>query len=64
MPETKQPLERAKDGSRPAFDLLVGPLIEPGYRLAYSMLLDRQAAEDAVQEAAVKAWLHLDRLRD
>src|SRR5262249_61813721 len=27
-----------------------------GYALAFAMLRDRQAAEDAVQEAAVKAW--------
>jgi RNA polymerase sigma-70 factor, ECF subfamily len=64
MPKTSSPLRLAKNGNRPAFEVLLGPFIEQGYRLAYSMLLDRQSAEDAVQEAAVKAWLHLDRLRD
>jgi RNA polymerase sigma-70 factor (ECF subfamily) len=41
----------------------VAPLLEPAYRLAYGMLLDRAAAEDAVQEAALNAWRNLDRFR-
>jgi RNA polymerase sigma-70 factor, ECF subfamily len=45
------------------FDALFGPLVEPAYRLAYTMLLDRAAAEDAVQEAAVNAWRHRSRFR-
>jgi RNA polymerase sigma-70 factor (ECF subfamily) len=46
------------------FDAVVGPHIEPGYRLAVTMLLDPDEARDAVQEAAVKAWRSLGRLRD
>jgi RNA polymerase sigma-70 factor (ECF subfamily) len=46
------------------FDSLVGPHIEAGYRLAVTMLLDPDEARDAVQEAAVKAWRSLKRLRD
>jgi RNA polymerase sigma-70 factor, ECF subfamily len=30
----------------------------PAYRLAYGMLRDRAEAEDAVQEAALRAWQH------
>jgi RNA polymerase sigma-70 factor (ECF subfamily) len=45
------------------FDALIGPHIEPGYRLAVTMLLDPDEARDAVQEAAVKAWRSLGRLR-
>jgi len=56
-------IERAKSGDRTAFDGLVGPLIEPGYRFAFGMLHDREAAEDAVQEAAFKAWTRLENLR-
>jgi len=56
-------IERAKSGDRTAFDALVGPLIEPGYRFAFGMLHDREAAEDAVQEAAFKAWTRLENLR-
>jgi RNA polymerase sigma-70 factor, ECF subfamily len=47
-----------------AFDLLLRPLIEPGYRLAYSMLQRREEAEDAVQEAALNAWRSIHRLRE
>ena len=46
------------------FDALFGPLVEPAYRLAYTMLLDPGAAEDAVQEAAVNAWRRRSRFRE
>jgi RNA polymerase sigma-70 factor (ECF subfamily) len=46
------------------FEALIGPLVEPGLRLAYSMLGDRAEAEDATQEALTKAWRGLPRLRD
>ena len=46
------------------FEALIGPLVEPGLRLAYSMLGDRAEAEDATQEAITKAWRSLSRLRD
>lgn len=46
-----------------AFDQLVGPLVGQAFRLAYGMLHDREAAEDAVQEAAVRAWRKLNNLR-
>ena len=45
------------------FDALFGPLVDPAYRLAYTMLLDRGAAEDAVQEAAINAWRRRSRFR-
>lgn len=48
--------DAVRAGDAVAFDLLFDPLIEAGYRLAYVMLRDRQAAEDVVQEAAFKAW--------
>jgi RNA polymerase sigma-70 factor (ECF subfamily) len=50
--------------STPAFDDLLGPLVGRGYALAITMLNDRAAAEDAVQEAAIKAWRKLPTLRD
>jgi len=46
------------------FEALIGPLVEPGLRLAYSMLGDRAEAEDATQEAITKAWRKLRSLRD
>jgi RNA polymerase sigma-70 factor (ECF subfamily) len=54
---------RAKAGDRQAFDDLVGPLVNPAFRLAYWMLHDRQAAEDVVQEAALRAWRKLANLK-
>src|SRR5258708_36608719 len=38
-------------------------LLEPAYRLAADMLDDRASAEDAVQEASIKAWRKLGQLR-
>lgn len=57
-------LEAAKLGDDGAFDILLRPLLEPGYRLAGGMLQDHQAAQDAVQEAAIKAWRKLRQLRE
>jgi RNA polymerase sigma-70 factor (ECF subfamily) len=51
-------------GREAAFDSLVGPLIAPAFKLAYVLLRDPYEAEDAVQEATLKAWRKLDRLRD
>jgi len=56
-------VKRAKAGDRSAFDDLVGPLIGQAFRLAFGMLHDRAAAEDAVQEAAVRSWRKLNNLR-
>src|SRR5262245_52881197 len=46
------------------FEELIEPLLGNAFGLAYSMLGNRSAAEDAVQEAATKAWRSIDRLRD
>jgi RNA polymerase sigma-70 factor (ECF subfamily) len=56
-------VRRAKAGDRSAFDELVGPLIGQAFRLAFGMLHDRAAAEDAVQEAAIRSWRKLNNLR-
>ena|ERR1700726_4895039 len=50
--------------SPPAFDDLFGPLVGRAYALAVTMLNDPANAEDAVQEAAIKAWQKLPTLRD
>jgi RNA polymerase sigma-70 factor (ECF subfamily) len=57
-------LRAAVAGDERAFDGLIGPLVEPGYRLAVSMLENREEAEDAVQEATIKAWRNLHQLKD
>ena len=54
----------ARAGDEAAFDALVGPLVNPAYKLAVVLLRDAGDAEDAVQEACVKAWRKLDTLRD
>jgi RNA polymerase sigma factor (sigma-70 family) len=60
---TRELIERSLAGDRSAFEDLVAPLVEPAYRLACGMLLDRDEAEDAVQEATLKAWLKLGSFR-
>jgi RNA polymerase sigma factor (sigma-70 family) len=47
-----------------AFDALIGPHLEAGYRTALAILRDPDAAHDAVQESAFKAWRKLDQLRE
>jgi RNA polymerase sigma-70 factor, ECF subfamily len=56
-------LASALDGDVSAFAQMLDPLWDPAYRLAFSMLGDREAAEDAVQEVALKAWRSVRRLR-
>jgi RNA polymerase sigma-70 factor (ECF subfamily) len=55
--------EDALAGDETAFEALMGPLVEPAIRLAYSMLGDRMEAEDATQEAITRAWRKLGQLR-
>ena len=51
-------------GGPQAFETLVGPYIDDGYRLAAVMLRDREEARDAVQEAALRAWRGFGGLKD
>src|ERR1700738_5585929 len=52
------------DRGLPAFDEAIGPLINRGFALAITMLNDPTTAEDALQEAYIKAWRKLPTLRD
>jgi RNA polymerase sigma-70 factor, ECF subfamily len=63
MEQRPQILARATQGDAQAFALLIEPLLNPAYRLAAVMLTDRSTAEDAVQEASIKAWRKLGQLR-
>jgi RNA polymerase sigma-70 factor, ECF subfamily len=56
-------IERARAGDAAAFERLLSPLIEPASQLARVILRDWHEAEDAVQEAAFKAWRAVGRLR-
>jgi len=53
----------AAAGDSDSFAVLIEPLLDPAYRLAAVMLADRSAAEDAVQEASIKAWRKFRQLR-
>ena len=46
------------------FDSIVSPHLDAGYRTALAVLRDPVEAEDAVQEAAIKAWRRIGQLRD
>jgi RNA polymerase sigma-70 factor, ECF subfamily len=63
MEQPPQILARAAEGDAQAFATLIEPLLGPAYRLAAVMLADRSTAEDAVQEASIKAWRKLGQLR-
>ena len=63
MEQRPQILGRAAQGDADSFSQLIEPLLDSAYRLAAVMLKDRSAAEDAVQEASVKAWRKLRPLR-
>jgi len=63
MEQRPQTLARAVAGDPDSFSHLLEPLLNQAYRLAAVMLDDRSAAEDAVQEAAIKAWRKVKQLR-
>ena len=46
------------------FDSVIGAHLEAGYRTALAVLRNPIEAEDAVQEAAIKAWRRIRQLRD
>jgi RNA polymerase sigma-70 factor (ECF subfamily) len=57
-------VERAREGDREAYELLVDRVARPLFRVAHRILRDLDAAEDAVQRALVDIWRDLPRLRD
>jgi RNA polymerase sigma-70 factor (ECF subfamily) len=56
-------VQEAADGDVQAFAVLIEPLLPAAYRLAIGMLRSESDAEDAVQDAALKAWQHFSRFR-
>ncbi|MFL5715555.1 MAG: RNA polymerase sigma factor, partial [Chloroflexota bacterium] len=61
---TSELVERAQRGDHEAFDVLATAAYGRLYGIARRILRDRYAAEDAVQEALVRAWRNLWGLRD
>jgi RNA polymerase sigma-70 factor (ECF subfamily) len=55
-------IERVRMGLESAYRELLAPLLPQALRLAYGMLQDRSAAEDCVQEAALRAWRRIENL--
>lgn len=61
---TTELVERAQRGDHEAFDALATSAYHRLFAIALRILRDRYAAEDAVQDALVKAWRQLRGLRD
>ena len=55
---------RLQEGDSAALEGLIGHTQKLGYRLAFSLLQDRQLAEDALQEVYLKVYQNLSQLRE
>lgn len=53
-------LEEARQGDRESFGKLIGAYETPVFNLAYRMLGNADEAEQAAQEAFIRAWTRLD----
>jgi RNA polymerase sigma-70 factor (ECF subfamily) len=53
-------LEEARDGNKEAFGSLIEAYQTPVFNLAYRMLSNADEAEQAAQEAFIRAWTRLD----
>src|SRR6266851_5314469 len=51
-------------GDREAFEMVIRMQSRPLFAIAYGILQNREEAEDAVQDALVKAWKSRWRVRD
>src|ERR671924_249531 len=56
--------EAAIHGDREAFEMIIRTQSRPLFAIAYGILQNREEAEDAVQDALVKAWKSRWRVRD
>lgn len=57
-------VEQAQRGDREAFGVLAGGAVDRLYAIARLILRDTELAEDATQDALVRAWRDLPTLRD
>lgn len=60
MTDEERWIEAARQGDKVAFGQLVEVYQNPVYNLAYRMLGNAREAEDAAQEAFIRAYKHLD----
>ena len=63
QPSEEDLIRSARDGDGRAFADLMQPLYATAFRVAFALLHDSGEAEDAVQEAAFKAWRKLGTVR-
>ena len=63
-PELHVLVTRAQQGDQDAFDDIFNQYSGLMLRTAYSIVKDRDIAEDAVQNALIQAWQHLPSLRE
>ena len=61
---TTELVDRARRGDHAAFEQLAAASVDRLFALATRILRDHAAAEDAVQEALLRAWRDLRALRD
>jgi RNA polymerase sigma-70 factor (ECF subfamily) len=57
-------VQRARDSGRDAYDVLMTEVVDHMSRIARLILHDFESAEDAVEEALVRCWRDLPRLRE
>ena len=57
-------VERAQQGDGEAFEQLIRPAYDRLFATAHRILRQREAAEDAVQDAIVRCWRDIRGLRD
>jgi RNA polymerase sigma-70 factor (ECF subfamily) len=62
-PTEQELIRRARSGDKLAYEELLRPSLPPAARLARALLGGPGEAEDAVQEAAIRAWRKLGNLR-
>jgi RNA polymerase sigma-70 factor (ECF subfamily) len=64
QPGDAELIARVLEGDRDSYQLLVRRYQESLFRVAYSMVEDRDAAEDLVQDAFVRSYVNLARCKD
>lgn len=63
-PSDEELVERSRQGDREAFSQLTGRYLNMIFAVALSMTRNREDAEDACQDAMIKAFHHIHTLRD
>lgn len=63
-PQEREQYRAAIHGDREAFEMIIRTHSRTLFAIAYGILQNREEAEDAVQDALIKAWKSLWRVRD